>query len=206
MGADITSSDDKAPLTIRPAQLEGIAYRLPVASPRSRVPRLAGRTLRQRRYPRHRTRPGSRHRTHVGGDECRHYPSRRHDHTRAAPVAARSCDNSGRYSGAAFPLVAAAIVPHSEIVVTGIGRNPTDRHSRYSRHDGAEFSVTNEIETGGEPAADVACRFSELHSAAISGDVVVRAIDEFPILTVAATQAAGVTTVRDAAELRVKGS
>ncbi|MCO5186888.1 MAG: 3-phosphoshikimate 1-carboxyvinyltransferase [Anaerolineae bacterium] len=207
MGADIISSDDKAPLTIRPAQLEGIAYRLPVASAQVKsAVLLAGLYAK-----------GATHVIEPG-------PAR--DHTERM-LAAMNADIIRRddtiilaphrslwplhvtipadISSAAFPLVAAAIVPHSEIVVTGIGRNPT----RTGILDilammGAEFSVTNEIETGGEPAADVACRFSELHSAAISGDVVVRAIDEFPILTVAATQAAGVTTVRDAAELRVK--
>ena len=69
---------------------------------------------------------------------------------------------------------------------------------------GASFTIENERTTGGEPVADLTVRFDELHAADIGGEVVVRGIDEFPILTVAATQAAGNSTVRDAAELRVK--
>ncbi|MGD8519025.1 MAG: 3-phosphoshikimate 1-carboxyvinyltransferase, partial [Anaerolineae bacterium] len=56
----------------------------------------------------------------------------------------------------------------------------------------------------GEPVADLVMRASELHGTQVSGELVVRTIDEFPILAVAATQARGETIVRDAAELRVK--
>jgi len=59
---------------------------------------------------------------------------------------------------------------------------------------------------GGEPIADVAARGSALAAIEVAGAIVVRAIDEFPIFAVAATQAAGTTIVRDAAELRVKES
>jgi 3-phosphoshikimate 1-carboxyvinyltransferase len=69
---------------------------------------------------------------------------------------------------------------------------------------GANVAIGNESVTSGEPVADMRVRFGELHAADIGGSVVVRAIDEFPILTVAATQSAGKTTVRDAKELRVK--
>lgn len=111
----------------------------------------------------------------------------------------------GDISSAAFPLVAAAIVPHSEITIRNVGYNETrtgilDMLAQM----GAQFTLANERVTGGEPIVDLTVRFSELHSADIGGPVVVRGIDEFPILAVAATQAAGRTTVRDAAELRVK--
>jgi len=69
---------------------------------------------------------------------------------------------------------------------------------------GARFDRDNERVTGGEPATDLTFRFEELHGAAVGGTTVVRGIDELPIWAVAATQAAGVCTVRDAAELRVK--
>ncbi len=64
----------------------------------------------------------------------------------------------------------------------------------------------DEGEETGEPAGELAVRATELHGIDVGGDVVVRAIDEFPIFAVLATQADGVTTVRDAAELRVKES
>jgi len=108
-------------------------------------------------------------------------------------------------SSAAFPLVAAAIVPHSQITVTNVGMNDT----RTGILDmlvamGARFSVSNERTTGGEPAADLTFSFDELHSAGVGGATVVRGIDELPVWAVAATQAAGTSTARDAAELRVK--
>jgi 3-phosphoshikimate 1-carboxyvinyltransferase len=58
--------------------------------------------------------------------------------------------------------------------------------------------------TGGEPAADLTVRFAEMDGVSVRGETVVRAIDEFPIWTIAASQAAGESAVSDAAELRVK--
>ncbi len=108
-------------------------------------------------------------------------------------------------SSAAFPLVAAAIVPHSQITIENIGMNDTRTGIlELLEAMGANFAVTNERVTGGEPAADLQVTFSELHSTNASGRVVVRAIDEFPIWSVATSQAAGASTVCDAAELRVK--
>jgi 3-phosphoshikimate 1-carboxyvinyltransferase len=69
---------------------------------------------------------------------------------------------------------------------------------------GASFGKRNLHTIGGEPAADLSVQFDELHSTHVRGDLVVRAIDEFPVLAVAATQAAGENVVREAAELRVK--
>jgi 3-phosphoshikimate 1-carboxyvinyltransferase len=207
MGANITSTDGKAPLHIEPAQLEGIEYHLPVASAQVKsAVLLAGLFAR-----------GATHVIEPG-------PARDHTERMLAAMNAdiiRQGDTiiltpreplwpldltvPADISSAAFPLVAAAIVPYSDVVLEGIGRNPTRTGILdIMQMMGAEFSVNNPTETGGEPAADLSCQFSELHSAEIGGEVVVRAIDEFPILAVAATQAAGETTVRDAAELRVK--
>ena len=69
---------------------------------------------------------------------------------------------------------------------------------------GANFSVQDERITGGETAVDLTVCFDELHATDVAGETVVRGIDEFPIWAVAATQAAGDSSVRDAAELRVK--
>ena len=108
-------------------------------------------------------------------------------------------------SSAAFPILAASIVPHSQITLTGVGMNDTRTGILdMLRGMGASFEFTNERETSGEPVADITVRFAELHKTAVSGPTVVRGIDEIPIWSVAATQAAGQSTVRDAAELRVK--
>jgi 3-phosphoshikimate 1-carboxyvinyltransferase len=69
---------------------------------------------------------------------------------------------------------------------------------------GARIDIENAAVHEGEPVADLAVRFSNLRGVEVGGSTVVRMIDEFPILAVAATQAYGTTVVRDAAELRVK--
>jgi 3-phosphoshikimate 1-carboxyvinyltransferase len=69
---------------------------------------------------------------------------------------------------------------------------------------GTRIDVENARVQGGEPVADLTARYSHLHGVEVGGSTVVRMIDEFPILAVAATQASGTTVVRDAAELRVK--
>ncbi len=111
----------------------------------------------------------------------------------------------GDISSAAFLLVAATLVPNSEATVQGVGVNPT----RTGLLDvlgamQADVALHNEQMVSGEPVADVTVRSAELHGVEVSGALVVRAIDELPILAVAATQARGETVVRDAAELRVK--
>jgi 3-phosphoshikimate 1-carboxyvinyltransferase len=111
----------------------------------------------------------------------------------------------GDPSSAAFPLVAALLVPHSDILIENVGRNET-RTGIFDllRQMGGDFVLLNERVTGGEPAGDVRVRGSELNSAEASGTLVVRAIDEFPVWAVATSQANGISMVREAAELRVK--
>ncbi|MGD8474436.1 MAG: 3-phosphoshikimate 1-carboxyvinyltransferase [Anaerolineae bacterium] len=111
----------------------------------------------------------------------------------------------GDFSSAAYLLVAASLLPGSEIVVEAVGVNPT----RTGLLDlllamGADLTLHQERVVGGEPVAQIGVRSAELSGVEVGGDLVVRAIDEFPILAVAATQARGETVVRDAAELRVK--
>jgi 3-phosphoshikimate 1-carboxyvinyltransferase len=111
----------------------------------------------------------------------------------------------GDISSAAFPLVAAAIVPHSQITVTNIGYNETRTGILDMLQGmGATFKLANERVTGGETAVDLTFAFDELHATDVRGTTVVRGIDECPIWAVAATQAAGDSTAHDAAELRVK--
>jgi 3-phosphoshikimate 1-carboxyvinyltransferase len=111
----------------------------------------------------------------------------------------------GDFSSAAFLVVAGLLVPGSEIVVEGVGVNPTRTGLLdVLRAMGASVALGNERLEGGEPLADLVARASELCGVEVGGDTVVRMIDEFPVLAVAATQAQGETVVRDAAELRVK--
>jgi 3-phosphoshikimate 1-carboxyvinyltransferase len=111
----------------------------------------------------------------------------------------------GDFSSAAFLVVAATLLPGSEIVIEGVGVNPTRIGLLEALQAmGADVSLRDERTVGGEPVADLYVCAAELHGVEIGGDLVVRMIDEFPILAVAATQARGETIVRDAAELRVK--
>src|SRR5690606_23597148 len=111
----------------------------------------------------------------------------------------------GDASSAAFPVVAALVVPGSDITLTNINLNST----RTGLFDvlqamGAQLEI---VETGlaaGEPVGTIRARHSQLKGIEVGGELVVRMIDEFPIFMVAALAAEGVTVVRDAQELRVK--
>ena len=211
MGAKIASENGRAPLTISPSQLHGIEYRMNVASAQVKSAILLAGLYAQ-------------------GETRVYQPGPARDHTeqmlRAMGVPVQTEDSwvilpeapedgwrllplditvPADPSSAAFPLVAAAIVPHSQITIAGVGLNDT----RTGILDmlqamGAELTVQNQHLSGGEPIGDLTVSFSELHSTTVSGDTVVRGIDELPIWAVATTQAAGVSQVQDAAELRVK--
>jgi 3-phosphoshikimate 1-carboxyvinyltransferase len=114
----------------------------------------------------------------------------------------------GDISSAAFWLVAASVVPGSELLVQNVGVNPT-RTGILDVLTAMEADITweNQREVAGEPVADLRVRSSQLKSCTISGEALMpRLIDEIPILAVAATMAQGTTIIRDAAELRVKES
>ncbi|MHB8919293.1 MAG: 3-phosphoshikimate 1-carboxyvinyltransferase [Desulfocucumaceae bacterium] len=113
----------------------------------------------------------------------------------------------GDISSAAFLLVAAAVVPGSDVTVTGVGTNPTrDGIVDALRMMGADIQVFNSREVSGEPVSDIRVRWSSLRGAVIEGSLIPRMIDEIPVLAVAAAVAEGVTVVRDASELKVKES
>jgi 3-phosphoshikimate 1-carboxyvinyltransferase len=111
----------------------------------------------------------------------------------------------GDLSSAAYLLAAGMLVPASEITVEGVGVNPTRTGLLDVLHAmGAPIQVERDRTEGGEPVADLVVRAGPLHGTRVDGGLVVRMIDEFPILAVAATQAEGETVVHDASELRVK--
>ena len=113
----------------------------------------------------------------------------------------------GDFSSAAFFLVGALLLSGSEVLLRGVNTNPTRTGLLDAlRNMGANFSLLDEREEGGEPVADLAVCAQPLHGVEVGGDLVPRMIDEFPIFALAATQAQGITRVRDAAELRVKES
>ncbi len=113
----------------------------------------------------------------------------------------------GDISAAAFWIVLAAAHPDAEITLPAVGVNPTRTGVIDAlRAMGARIEVTEERTWGGEPVADITVRSSDLTGIEIGGRLVLSAMDEVPVLAVAAAVARGRTVVRDAAELRVKES
>ena len=111
------------------------------------------------------------------------------------------------FSSAAFFLVAASIVPGSELRLRAVGLNPRRTGLLIAlRAMGADITEENRSEQGGEPVADLVVRHAPLHGIEVPEAIVPDMIDEFPALFVAAACAQGATVVRGAAELRVKES
>ncbi|MBN1680783.1 MAG: 3-phosphoshikimate 1-carboxyvinyltransferase [Anaerolineae bacterium] len=207
MGARIECADGRAPLYIYGSPLRGVMYEMPVASAQVKsCLLLAG--------------------LYATGHTTVIEPGPARDHTERlllAMDAAVSVDHPritvepggvlrpldltvpGDVSSAAFLLVAVLVAAREAIQLAGIGVNPTrtgilDILARM----GADIQVTNLSYEAGEPVADLTVYPAGLQGARIGGDLIVRAIDEFPVLMVAATQAAGETRVSGAQELRVK--
>jgi 3-phosphoshikimate 1-carboxyvinyltransferase len=208
MGAD-TGDGDRLPVTIRGGGLSGISYRSPTASAQVKSAiLLAG--------------------LRAEGDVELIEPARSRDHTEKM-LRAFGCDVEtdgnrvrlgakrgltatdimvpGDPSSAAFPLVAALIVPDSEVTVHGVLTNPL-RTGLFETliEMGADLNYSNRRIVGGEEVADVTARSSTLTAVEIDPERVPSMIDEFPILAAAAASAAGQTLMHGLAELRVKES
>ncbi|MET0581024.1 MAG: 3-phosphoshikimate 1-carboxyvinyltransferase [Pseudoxanthomonas sp.] len=111
------------------------------------------------------------------------------------------------FSSAAFFIVAATIVPGSELRLRAVGLNPRRTGLLIAlRAMGADITEENRTEHGGEPVADLVIRHAPLRGIEVPEETVPDMIDEFPALFVAAACASGTTVVRGAAELRVKES
>ncbi|RVT94934.1 3-phosphoshikimate 1-carboxyvinyltransferase [Sphingomonas crocodyli] len=113
----------------------------------------------------------------------------------------------GDPSSAAFPVVAALLVPGSHVTVTNVGLNPT-RAALFDvlRMMGGNIEFANRREVGGEPVADIVVRGSTLKGIETPVETVASMVDEYPVLFVAAALAEGRTIARGLEELRVKES
>ena len=110
-------------------------------------------------------------------------------------------------SSAAFFMVAASITPGADLTLEHVGINPTRIGVvNILRAMGGHIELLNERDVGGEPVADIRVRYAPLQGIDIPEDQVPLAIDEFPVLFVAAACAQGRTVLRGAEELRVKES
>ena len=122
-------------------------------------------------------------------------------------LTATDIDVPADISSAAFFMVAASIALNSDVLLQHVGINPTRTGViDILRLMGADITLTNEKEVGGEPVADIRVRSAQLKGINIPESLVPLAIDEFPVLFVAAACATGTTVLTGAEELRVKES
>jgi 3-phosphoshikimate 1-carboxyvinyltransferase len=110
----------------------------------------------------------------------------------------------GDISSAAFFIVLASILPGGKLTLQKNGINPTRTGIIDAMKSMNADIVLRNINDGGEPSADLLIEHRQLNGIEIGGNMIPRLIDELPVIAVAATQAQGRTTVRDATELRVK--
>ncbi len=210
MGAQLSCRDDRLPpLRVDAAPLRGITYELPVASAQVKSCLLFAGLLAEGE-------------TRV----LEPLPSRDHSERMLAAAGAALERGDGwaavrpterlepgrivvpaDFSSAAFFIVAALLVPGSDVTLTGVGLNPTRTGLlQILGRMGAELEVEPEGERGGEPAGRIRIRPTPLHGTEVAGAEVPLSIDELPLVALAACFAEGRTTIREAAELRRKES
>ncbi len=210
MGARLECRDDRLPpLRIEAAPLRGIEYEMPVASAQVKSCLLFAGLLAEGE-------------TRIAEP----LPSRDHSERMLAAAGAEiECEDGAvsvrpaarlepgelavpaDFSSAAFFVVAALLVPGSDVSLDGVGLNPT-RTGLLSilERMGAEIEVDPSGERGGEPSGRIRIRPSQLRGTEVGGGDIPLAIDELPLVALAACFAEGETTIRDAAELRRKES
>ena len=210
MGATIEGEDDAehAPLRVSGTRLHGAAHSLQIASAQVKSAILLAGLL-------------------ADGETSVEEPAPSRDHTErllmylGVPIASLgkrliiksiNIQNAnvtvpGDMSSAAFFLVAAAMLPGSAVEVRGVGLNPTRTGLlEILRRYGAEVVVSDVVEECGEPRGTVRVAHADRRPLDISGDLVVAAIDELPLIALLGTAADGRSVVHDADELRLKES
>ena len=212
MGAHIVGRADntKLPITIVPVdgKLKGYKYNMPVASAQVKSAMLLaglfaeGETTVVEPYP-------SRNHTELMleafGVKLKYEGT---SITITAPdklVAPKELVVPGDISSAAFWLVAASIIPGSELLLKNVGINETRTGIIDVLKDmGADLTIQNQRKSGGELVADILVKYAKLHGTSFGADIIPRLVDEIPIIAVAAMFAEGDTIITGAGELRVK--
>jgi 3-phosphoshikimate 1-carboxyvinyltransferase len=210
MGAGVECREDRLPpIRVEGAELRGVTYELPVASAQVKSCVLLAALLAE------------------GGSEVvEPAPTRDHSERMLAAAGANvqvaerriridplervepdRIEIPGDFSSAAFALIAALLVPGSEIRIEGVGLNPT-RTALLSivERMGGRIEVVAGEPAGPEPRGEISARSSELHATEVEPDEVALAIDELPLVALLACFADGETVVRGAGELRHKES
>jgi 3-phosphoshikimate 1-carboxyvinyltransferase len=207
MGAQIDAENERAPLHITPAALRGIHYTLPMASAQVKSAVLLAGLFAEGETVVNQPGPARDHTERMLSAMGVDLTVDGHTVTLKPGRVLQPLDLSvpGDFSSAAFLMVAALLVPGSDITIQHVNLNET----RTGLLDvlqamGADLTMTPTGTEAGEPVGDIRVRYSTLKAATVEGETVVRMIDEFPVLMVAALYAEGETVVRDAQELRVK--
>lgn len=210
MGARIWAEEEKyAPLGIKGSNLQGVTYRPPVASAQVKSAILLAGLF-------------------AKGETSVIEPSQSRDHTERMlkdfgvdieikkniisfpgdqniSLEPQDIKVPADISSAAFFIVAALLLPDSELLLKNIGINPTRSGIiEVIKKMGGEIEFLNRSKVSGEPVADILVKSSELKGTIIKGKIIPRLIDEIPIIAVLAARAEGRTIIKDAAELRVK--
>jgi 3-phosphoshikimate 1-carboxyvinyltransferase len=210
MGADISTVEGKPPIMIKGGKkLKGIHYVLPEASAQVKsCILLAGLYAEGQTSV---TETGiSRNHTEVMLESFS-YSLKRSDNTISinanGELLATEIFIPGDISSAAFFIVAATIIPDSDILIRNVGINPTRTGILHILLEmGADIILLNQRQQGEEWVADIQVRYAPLKGIIIPSEMVPLAIDEFPIIFIAAACAHGQTILRDAKELRFKES
>lgn len=208
MGARISLTADLfAPVAIRGGPLIGIEYQSPVASAQVKSAILLaglqadGATEITEPAP---TRDHTERLLLWLGAPIEANPPRVRLAHRSLPLQPFALAIPGDFSSAAYAITAAVLCPSSELNVSGVGLNPTRTGLlEILSSMGASF-VIEETTTAPEPMGSIRIGYSKLQAANVGGDMIPRAIDELPLVALAATQAVGKTVVQGARELRVK--
>ena len=211
MGADITSlkGNDCAPLRICGGQLHGITYKSPVASAQVKSCVLLAGLYAD--APTSVTEPVlSRNHTELMLAGFGAHVASSGTTTTIEPepdLNGMKIEVPGDISSAAYFLAAGLMIPNSEILIKNVGINPTrDGILRVAKEMGGDITILNEKTSGGEPTCDLLVRSSSLKGVTIGGEIIPTLIDEIPMIAVMACFAEGITTIKDAQELKVKES
>ena len=214
MGAHIRSLNDNgcAPLHIRPGALHGIHYQSPVASAQVKSAVLLAGLYAD--SPTSVTEPAlSRNHTELMLQGFGAYVATDLHTDGTATAHVEPCKElygqqicvPGDISSAAYFIVAALIVPGSELLVKNVGTNFTRAgFLKVCKAMGADIETVSQTIEGGESRADLLVRYSHLKGTVIEGDIIPTLIDEIPMIAIMAAFADGQTVIRDAAELKVK--
>ena len=213
MGAEIDSNDYKLPLKIKGRELNTIEYHSPIASAQVKsCILLAGlgiddiTTVYEKNLSRNHTELMLEYldaNVSTGKDNNGYFSQ-----IKKSQLMPKDIEITGDISSAAFFMVAAAIIPNSSVVIKNVGINPT-RTGILDVFNQAkiDYRIFNKKTVCSETTADIEVNYTEnIKPFEIKGDLVPRLIDEIPILSLLATQADGISIIKDAKDLRNKES